>query len=247
MLASTAGCAARGSHAGEPRSLHCPDGMTLVEPNANAVATSAGHSLSTKAFCVDRWEASLVETTSAGERDFSPYATINGHKVRAVSKPGVVPQAYISRNEADAACRASQKRLCDEDEWVRACEGGQSTTFPYGAERKTGYCNDHGRPPLAALHANNSHTWESMNDARLNQQPGTVARTGAFARCESSYGAFDMVGNVHEWVADPGGTFLGGYYLDTTLNGNGCHYKTVAHDAAYHDYSTGFRCCADAK
>jgi hypothetical protein len=31
------------------------------------------------------------------------------------------------------------------------------------------------------------------------------------------------------------------------MNGDGCSYKTVAHDADYHDYSTGFRCCADAK
>ncbi len=187
------------------------------------------------------------EVTPQGDHTFSPYENVGTHKVRAVARPGVVPQAYISRNEADAACHASSKRLCQEDEWVVACEGSQRTTFPYGAQRHPGYCNDDGRPPLAALFPNNAHSWESMNDPRLNQQPGTVARTGAHGRCESSYGAYDMVGNVHEWVDDRGGTFLGGYYLDTTLNGDGCHYKTVAHDAAYHDYSTGFRCCADAK
>ena len=38
----------------------------------------------------------------------------------------------------------------------------------------------------------------------------------------------------------------GGYYLDTHINGEGCNYRTVAHPATYHDYSTGFRCCADA-
>jgi len=86
-----------------------------------------------------------------------------------------------------------------------------------------------------------------MNDPRLNQQPGTVAKTGEYGRCESTYGVFDMVGNLHEWVADPHGAFLGGYYLDTKLNGDGCRYKTVAHAAVYHDYSTGFRCCADPR
>jgi sulfatase modifying factor 1 len=228
------GCAAMGSHA---NSNHCPPGMALVEPSSSG----------TKAFCIDRWEASLVESAHGAERDFSPFASVKGHAVRAVSRPGVVPQAYISRNEADAACKASRKRLCEEDEWVRACEGRQPTTFPYGNERRSGYCNDHGKPPLASLYADNAHTWEAMNDPRLDQQPETVAKTGAFSHCQSGYGVFDMVGNVHEWVADPGGTFLGGYYLDTSLNGNGCHYKTVAHDAAYHDYSTGFRCCADAR
>ena len=68
---------------------------------------------------------------------------------------------------------------------------------------------------------------------------------GVLEKRKNSFGVFDMVGNVHEWVADPNGTFRGGYYLDTTLNGEGCNYRTDAHDATYHDYSTGFRCCAD--
>ena len=28
------------------------------------------------------------------------------------------------------------------------------------------------------------------------------------------------------------------------INGPGCRYVTSAHELAYHDYSTGFRCCA---
>jgi hypothetical protein len=56
-----------------------------------------------------------------------------------------------------------------------------------------------------------------------------------------------MVGNLHEWVDDAAGTFRGGYYMDTSRNGDGCSYQTTAHDFAYHDYSTGFRCCIDAE
>lgn len=66
----------------------------------------------------------------------------------------------------------------------------------------------------------------------------------------NGYGALDMVGNLHEWVktdaSAPHGTFAGGYYLDTALNGDGCQYRTTAHAHDYHDYSTGFRCCAEA-
>ena len=54
------------------------------------------------------------------------------------------------------------------------------------------------------------------------------------------------MGNLHEWTADPKGTFRGGYYVDTRINGEGCLYRTVAHDSGHWDYSTGFRCCADA-
>jgi hypothetical protein len=55
-----------------------------------------------------------------------------------------------------------------------------------------------------------------------------------------------MVGNLHEWIEDPEGTFRGGFYMDTLINGEGCDYATTAHSKKYHDYSTGFRCCMDA-
>jgi hypothetical protein len=231
------GCAAMTPPA-DARSSRCAAGMAYVES-----PPPPG-----KGYCIDRWEASVVEVGPDGhESPFSPYESVHGHNVRAVTKAGVVPQAYISRNESEAACRAAGKRLCREEEWVHACEGKNPTTFPYGDDRRSGYCNDQGKAPLSRLYADNPHTYEPMNDPRLNQLSNTVAKTGTFAHCKSSFGAFDMVGNVHEWVEDPQGTFLGGYYLDTTLNGDGCHYKTVAHDAVYHDYSTGFRCCADAR
>ncbi|HVH42869.1 MAG TPA: hypothetical protein VM925_11020 [Labilithrix sp.] len=93
--------------------------------------------------------------------------------------------------------------------------------------------------------------WTQLNDPRLGKVDGALAKTGAHEACESGYGAVDMVGNLHEWVkTDPSavhGTFAGGYYLDTSLNGDGCQYRTTAHAHDYHDYSTGFRCCAGAK
>jgi len=84
-----------------------------------------------------------------------------------------------------------------------------------------------------------------MNQPTLNQLDGTLAKTGAHVGCTNGYGVYDMVGNLHEWVADPDGTFYGGFYQDTTSQGDGCAYITTAHAAKYHDYSTGFRCCAD--
>jgi hypothetical protein len=92
--------------------------------------------------------------------------------------------------------------------------------------------------------------WARLNDPALGQVEGALGKTGDRAECANDFGVFDMMGNLHEWVAtDPAlahGTFAGGYYLDTTLNGDGCLYKTQAHAHEYHDYSTGFRCCADA-
>lgn len=93
--------------------------------------------------------------------------------------------------------------------------------------------------------------WTQLNDPRLGQVEGALAKTGSHDACVNDYGVFDMVGNLHEWVrtdpSAPTGTFAGGYYLDTAQNGDGCSYRTTAHAHDYHDYSTGFRCCVDAE
>jgi hypothetical protein len=204
-------------------------------------------------YCVDRYEASLVEVLSNGdERPWSPYEAVNGHMVRAVSEPGVVPQGYISEIQAKEACALSGKRLCKPAEWKKACMGPEPTTYGYGQENEPGRCNDSGRSPVVATYGKTSDmgdraqwNWEHMNDPSLNQMDDTVAPTGSHEGCTNGFGVYDMVGNLHEWVADPAGTFQGGYYQDTHINGDGCTYRTFAHAAWYHDYSTGFRCCAD--
>jgi sulfatase modifying factor 1 len=194
--------------------------------------------------CVDKYEASLVEMSEDGtETTYSPYEAPNGHQVRAVSRPGVVPQAHISMVEARRACNASGKRLCRAPEWKSACKGPEATRYPYGNTRVPGACVDTNRTsPMIVLYQG-ERSARTMNDPRANQQEGTVEPTGATESCTNGYGVHDMVGNVHEWTDDA--SFRGGYYLDTEQNGEGCDYRTTAHSATYYDYSTGFRCCAD--
>ncbi len=105
------------------------------------------------AYCIDVYEASLVETSPDGsEKPYPHYLPVDGHDVRAVSEPGVFPQAFISEVQADDACQASGKRLCTFDEWKTACMGPQKTTFPYGPQRATaGTCHDAGKSPVAAV------------------------------------------------------------------------------------------------
>jgi len=207
------------------------------------------------AYCIDRWEAQVVELKGRDEVAHPPTLPVTNLTVKAVTRQGVTPQGYISKNEAEAACKAAKKRLCKGEEWDRACRGKKPTAFPYGDERKAGYCNDSGHAPLRSLHPDLGETvyasGAAMNDPRINQAPNTVAPTGSFPHCRNAFGVYDMVGNLHEWVGDvrdgTRGTFRGGYYQDTHLNGDGCTYRTTAHDVSYHDYSTGFRCCADAR
>ena len=222
----------------------CPVGMAFV-PSAGLAGAAAG------GYCIDKFEASLRQTTEAGaDRPWSPYLTPDRVRVRAISAQGVVPQGYISQHQAAAACAASGKRLCADNEWQRACRGPRAQTFGYGNQRAQGRCNENHRwhPVVQLFRAGAQALWGhvQMNDPQINQLPGTVALTGAHAGCSNEYGVHDMVGNLHEWTSNPAGTFRGGYYMDTTINGNGCSYVTDAHDPSYHDYSIGFRCCAAA-
>jgi formylglycine-generating enzyme len=203
-------------------------------------------------FCVDKYEASLVEVMDSGEeRPFPFYMPVENHRVRAVSEKGVYPQGYISGREAAKACKASGKRLCKPQEWKTACKGPDKLQYGYDNKRSPGTCNDNGRSPIGFYFMANIQDGTAfsspkiMNDPQLNQLPGTLAETGSHDGCSNGYGVYDMVGNIHEWVDDPAGTFQGGYYLDVEKNGEGCGYRTDAHENWYHDYSTGFRCCAD--
>lgn len=224
----------------------------LATPSADAARCPPEMALVEDRVCVDRWEATIVERIPGGERAWSPFLAIDGSEptMRAVSRPGVVPQAYISGEQAARACRASGKRLCRADEWEAACRGPAKTTFPYGEERRAGACNDDIRAmhPVAEisqlLSVKREDMWrDMMNSPLINQLEGGLLPTGERQFCTNGYGVYDMVGNLHEWIDDPDGTFRGGYYMDTTKNGDGCTYDTQAHDFTYHDYSTGFRCC----
>ncbi len=216
----------------------CPAGMAPI-PNKKGV-------------CVDRWEAHVVELMEDDtEHTWSPYFNPGTLRVKAMSAPGAVPQAYISQLQAGAACAAAHKRLCNDDEWVLACRGTKNTQFPYGNDEKRGTCNDHRdkHPAVEYLERQDLSVFTKLEHPCINQVPDSLLPAGDKKACTNGdqTGEFDMVGNLHEWTADPTGHFRGGYYVDTWLNGHGCDYVTTRHEARYWDYSTGFRCCADAK
>lgn len=215
----------------EPGDGGCADGMLRVDT-----------------FCIDRHEASLLDLTiPAMPVPWSPFRNPETTPVRAVSARFAIPQGTISGDQAAAACQAAGKRLCSNSEWLRACQGPDMLTYPYGNTRLPGVCNDARSSHPVADYFGTPGPWtlEQLQHPCINQQWNTVDRAGANARCVSAEGAYDMMGNLNEWTSDPAGTYRGGYYLDTVINGNGCLNLTTAHDTAYFDYGTGFRCCAD--
>lgn len=215
----------------EPGDPGCPPGMAFI----------AGP----PTFCIDRFEASLVLDTSPGTH-LSPYHNPGSTAVRAVSLRYAVPQGYIDQVRSKAACERANKRLCSSSEWLFACQGSTGNSYPYGPTRQPGVCNDARRQHVAVeFFPDDPNRFSKIDNACLSQLPNSVDLTGENNGCVTSSGVYDLMGNVHEWIDDPAGTFRGGFFSDTSINGNGCLYRTTAHDVNHWDYSTGFRCCAD--
>jgi sulfatase modifying factor 1 len=209
----------------------CPPGMTRVDT-----------------FCIDRWEASLVEILpNDALGPWSPYEYPGDATVRAVSAPDRIPQGYINQTRASAACQLAGKRMCTDAEWLRACQGSTTTIYPFGNSPMPGVCNDARtcHPAIQYFETAADWIWSELGHPCLDQLPEGLDATGANPGCVSEDGVFDMMGNLHEWTADPAGTFRGGFFVDPMINGPGCTYRTTAHDVSHWDYSTGFRCCTD--
>ena len=125
-------------------------------------------------FCVDRYEASA----GAG----CPYANpgnqmetgdnLNAGACRPASAAGAFPWRFISQDQAAVACAKAGKRLPVSEEWFAAALGTPDKPGGWGPDD----CN------VSGNRADN---------------PG---RTGAGKNCLSGTGAYDMIGNVWEWV-----------------------------------------------
>jgi sulfatase modifying factor 1 len=209
-------------------------------------------------FSIDRYEATLIRIEDGKESVHPYYQRPEDDGLIAVSRPGVFPQGYLSQVEAARFCQNAEKRLCTRKEWMQACKGKRNFLFSFSPDPDAAGCNLGGAHNLGQFFGNDNKKWtyNDFNDPRLNQRPGFLGKTGAHTVCVSDYGAFDMLGNLQEWVSDRRhgkGMFVGAFYsnpwdtAEAHASGNGCEYEIAGHEPAYHDYSIGFRCCKDAK
>ena len=96
--------------------------------------------------------------------------------VYAVSVPGVLPSTCITWFQAEQACAFANKRLATNQEWQRAAAG---TPDPGDVDDNATQC-----------------------EVGIDGNASDPVSTGSRSACVSGWGAFDMVGNVWEWVAD---------------------------------------------
>jgi formylglycine-generating enzyme required for sulfatase activity len=125
-------------------------------------------------FCVDMYEASVGAACSFKQPETADQTAMNlvDASCKAESHPNAMPWRFITQQQAQLACSHAGKRLLTAGEWYKAALG---TTDP-----NTGWQED------------------SCNVAH-NRADG-VDETGTGVRCVSDAGAYDMVGNVWEWI-----------------------------------------------
>ena len=136
--------------------------------------------------CIDKYEASVWDSPTGGtqlttEAQIDAACPNNGQPTGgapctaffARSVPAVEPASSITWFQAQQALANSAKQLPTNAEWQMAVSGTPDTG---GADSGPPSCN---------------------TDSTV-----AVASTGSRANCVSRFGAFDMVGNVWEWVAD---------------------------------------------
>ncbi|MBN1655341.1 MAG: SUMF1/EgtB/PvdO family nonheme iron enzyme [Deltaproteobacteria bacterium] len=183
----------------EKKPLNCPEEMVPVA----------------EVFCIDRFEASRPDATETSTGSDSS---------RALSARGVLPWQAPSNEVAEAACAASNKRLCTAQEWELACTGPDKTIYGYGNSYDPLICNG-----IETFGRDGYH----------------LLPTGSLADCTNEWGVFDINGNL--WERTAGGsdkTVRGGAYncIDSeTLHR--CDYVPGDWDPS----ALGFRCCLTPK
>ena len=140
---------------------------------------------------------------------------------RACSRPGVLPWADVTAEEAEAACQAAGARLCTGAEWSRACGGVQAADYPY----------------------------EGMFDPRACHggafASGGPRVGGDLAGCQRG-GVFDLSGNLKEWTAERREglqVVRGGGYETHLASALACDQQDDLKDAGLRHPALGFRCC----
>jgi len=157
---------------------------------------------------------------------------------------GAKPFVMKSYFEAKRWCEERGKRLCTEEEFETACEGPDWRPYFYGSQVHRHVCNS-------------DKPWQAFDGAALNAGGDKTRReverlwqgspSGAYDRCRTRDGVYDLLGNVEEWVTarkkrrHPG-ALMGGFWAKPWT---GCRGTNDAHEPSFVFYEVGWRCCAD--
>ena len=146
------------------------------------------HAVSLDAFYIDKFEVTTKKyrdfLNDTGRKHPGPWsATIP-------LSQGQKPVVGVSWHDAKAYCEHYEKRLPTEAEWEKAARGTDERLYPWGNETPT------------SQHANFNKSHFDNNGALTFDNYGVLTKGGKLEAGVSPYGAYDMAGNVMEWVSD---------------------------------------------
>ncbi len=157
-------------------------------------------------FCIDVYEVSANEKClykSPTNEDETMYNLID-FDCEPVSEPNSIPWRNVTQTQATDACSRIGKRLPTANEWYKASLGTN----------------------------NKNSNWDEDDCNVANNRTEGVSETGGGMRCVSDAGAYDMIGNVWEWVEETvkngewNGIKLPASGFVTGVDINGMAYKT---------------------
>lgn len=176
--------------------------------------------------------------------DFAASASCSDDTSIASNSAMDSPVVCVDQCDAKAFCAWAGKRLCEGDwatglkdptksEWYDACSSGGQREYPYSSSYVQDACNDAERTETGCSHG-----------------ACTTTSAGSLSSCITPFGAFDLTGNVSEWVSECGST-VG---MSDKCRARGGAFNASSADAkcdvatdfarSYVRKTLGFRCCA---
>ncbi len=233
--------AARADTPAPPSSSVCPTDMRYVEHD---------HYEQINRTCTDKRDGKHCYAYKPGSnrlRGTPQHLAFCMDTYEAPNVRGDKPLVMQSSVDATRWCAARGKRMCNEIEFESACEGPENLPWSYGWAADGEACNS--AKPWRPFHAEvlyRGGAGEAAELARLWQGEASGSR----ARCATSTGVYDLVGNVEEWVTSRPSrtwtpvTLIGGFWSKPWT---GCRGANDAHEPTFRFYETGFRCCANPR
>lgn len=205
--------------------------------------------------------AGEASTSTVSERclEYAPSKCLSKEKVKKdfcvdryewPNKKGELPALLVSWTDAKKACESVGKRLCSETEFNFACEGEAMLPYTYGLERDATKCSidkEYRKRKKKLYPYERCQRTPSCKEhlAELDQR----LPAGSLPQCVSPFGAYDMNGNINEWVEMPKKKYpdrsglKGGWW--GPVRGR-CRPTVTFHKEDDYGYEEGFRCCKDA-